>query len=217
MSATPTLESLAEDIADLRADRDGFAAELEMQKGLLDQLREDAPDPNDGDDSEGEPAGKPGAKGSGGKGKPAEAPPVPPFILLLEGEAYARELGALAHWVARVLVPVYGREPGSAAPWCPSWWEHSEAVARLHAVWLAWQELTTPETGGRLGPGTWHRDFLRPALDELRDSSGPFAACMVTPNKGQHRVLKPPLLNECPFPPPAPAPVADPAEGGSGG
>ncbi|MGW7172259.1 DUF4913 domain-containing protein [Streptomyces xanthophaeus] len=34
------------------------------------------------------------------------------------------------------------------------------AVARLHALWLAWQELTDPATCGHTGPGVWHRDHL---------------------------------------------------------
>ncbi|MFB7356113.1 DinB/UmuC family translesion DNA polymerase [Streptomyces gardneri] len=36
------------------------------------------------------------------------------------------------------------------------------AIARLHALWLAWQELTDPATCGYTGPSVWHRDHLDP-------------------------------------------------------
>ncbi|MGW2255130.1 DUF4913 domain-containing protein [Kitasatospora sp. NPDC001660] len=206
----PTLESLAEDIADLQAHRDGFAAELQLHKDLLDELRELPPEEPATDDESGQDGGEPaedtGQSNKRGKGQEKEEKaPVPPFILRLDGDPYALELAALAHWVANVLVPVYMREPGSLAPWCPRWWEHEEAVARLHGLWLAWQELTDPETGGRLGPSVWHRDHLDPAVAQLRDSAGPFAACMVTPNKAQHRTLPAPLLDPFPYALPVPA------------
>ena len=79
-------------------------------------------------------------------------PAAPPFILYLDGAEYAEEMRALAVWVGDLLLPVYGREVTSQQPWCPRWWEHLEAVARLHALWLAWQELTDP-TAGASGPG----------------------------------------------------------------
>ncbi|TDT93352.1 uncharacterized protein DUF4913 [Streptomyces sp. 846.5] len=201
----PTVESLAEDIADLQAEREGFAAELELQKKLLDTLRENARDtaaPGSGEDSDAS-AGR--GKASSRKGGKEEKPAGPPFILRLQDEVYTAELGALAHWVAEVLVPTYLREPASPAPWCPKWWEHPEAVARLHGLWLAWQELTDPATGGRTGPGVWHRDYLDPCIAQLRDPQGPFSACMVTDNKQQHRLIPPPPLADSPFPPPAEA------------
>jgi hypothetical protein len=106
----------------------------------------------------------------------------PLFVLYLEGEAYAEEMRRLATWVEALLLPVYGREVRSSSPWCPRWWEHLEAVARLHALWLAWQELTDPAAGAS-GPAVWHRDHLGPAMAELRDPSGPFAGC----KEGAHR------------------------------
>ncbi|MBT2545853.1 DUF4913 domain-containing protein [Streptomyces sp. ISL-44] len=32
------------------------------------------------------------------------------------------------------------------ARWCHLWTEHTVAISRLHALWLAWQELTDPAT-----------------------------------------------------------------------
>ncbi|CAL9534405.1 DUF4913 domain-containing protein [Streptomyces sp. enrichment culture] len=105
-----------------------------------------------------------------------EQPQAPAFILYLDGEEYAEEMRNLALWVSDLLLPVYGREVTSAQPWCPRWWEHLEAVARLHALWLAWQEYTDPEAGAS-GPAVWHRDHLGPVMAELRAPNGPFAGC----------------------------------------
>jgi hypothetical protein len=196
----PTLEGLAEDIADLKAENQGFAAELEMQKSIVDGLRESSAPAPATDESALQATLKNG-KHHGADGKrtaDSDAPAVPPFLLRLDGAMYYSELGALAEWVTELLVPTYMREPGSLAPWCPQWWEHPEAVARLHALWLAWQELTDPETGGRTGPAVWHRDYLDPCMAHLRDPQGPFCACMVT-DKPQHRVLPPPPVAECPY------------------
>lgn len=44
----------------------------------------------------------------------------------------------LTLWVHHVLLPVYGREVTSMSLWCSRWWEHPEAVAQLHGLWLAW-------------------------------------------------------------------------------
>lgn len=114
---------------------------------------------------------------------------APPFILYLEGPEYAEEMGQLAVWVTDLLLPVYGREVTSQQPWCPRWWEHPEAVARLHGLWLAWQEHTDPAAGAS-GPAVWHRDHLGAVLSELRSPSGPFAGC----KQGSHRPKTPPAV-----------------------
>lgn len=108
----------------------------------------------------------------------------PPFILLLDSPECDDELRALIEWVEGVLVPGYLAEPSADARWCHLWFEHTVAIARLHAVWLAWQELTDPASCGYTGPSVWHRDHLDPALRELRGSSGPFAGC----TKGEHQI-----------------------------
>ncbi|MFF1452684.1 DUF4913 domain-containing protein [Streptomyces sp. NPDC058274] len=128
------------------------------------------------------PADQPG-------GPPLEQPAPPSFILYLEGGEYAAEMQQLSFWVADLLLPVYGREVTSQQPWCPRWWEHLEAIARLHALWLAWQEYTDPAAGAS-GPAVWHRDHLGPALAELRSPAGPFAGCKT----GSHRPKQPPTV-----------------------
>lgn len=75
-------------------------------------------------------------------------------------------------------------EPSADARWCHLWFEHTLVVARLHALWLAWQELTDPATCGYTGPSVWHRDHLDPCLRELRAANGPFKGC----TKGEHQI-----------------------------
>lgn len=75
-------------------------------------------------------------------------------------------------------------ELSADARWCHLWFEHPVALARLHALWLAWQELTNPATCGYTGPSVWHRDHLDPCMRDLRASTGPMAGC----TKGEHQV-----------------------------
>ncbi|MGK4585228.1 DUF4913 domain-containing protein [Kitasatospora sp. HPMI-4] len=121
--------------------------------------------------------------------------PASVFILALVGEAYDAELAALRIWVDHLLLPVYGREISTTRPWCHEWDKHLEAVARLHGLWLAWQQMTDAEAG-LAGPSTWHRDHLAPALLELRAADGPFAACTTSPARPNHRLLAGPVSAE---------------------
>ncbi|WP_435137793.1 DUF4913 domain-containing protein [Actinacidiphila sp. bgisy144] len=175
MSNEPTLDGLSEDLEDLKATVLGFATQLEHNTKIVGQL-----------------AASPDGQGGGGAEGGKKKPKVPPFILRLGGEEYDTELTALAAWVENLLVPTYLAEVSSSATWCASWWAHEAAVARLHACWLAFQELTDPETGGRTGPSIWHRDHLDPMVTQLRDGSGPFAGCMTNPDREQHSDLPAP-------------------------
>ncbi|MFD5327947.1 DUF4913 domain-containing protein [Streptomyces sp. NPDC127092] len=132
-----------------------------------------------------------GAAEAGAAGPEKADGPTSVFILALGGEAYAVELAALSNWVNHLLLPVYGREISTTRPWCAQWHEHPEAVARLHALWLAWQQLTDTEAG-LAGPSTWHRDHLDQALVHLRAPDGPFAACTTSPTRPNHRLLTTP-------------------------
>ncbi|MFE7975118.1 DUF4913 domain-containing protein [Streptomyces shenzhenensis] len=124
----------------------------------------------------------------------------PRFILYLQGPEYGQTLRKLTLWVHHVLLPVYGREVTSSAPWCSRWWEHPEAVAQLHGLWLAWGDLTdTASPVGLNGPATWHRDYLPHVMQSLRDPSGPFAGC----KPGAHRPKEAPTVDTVdPFGPP---------------
>lgn len=138
---------------DLVSTVSGLVAETRKQGETLTRLTDERPSPPDSGEEE---PGRETDTASGGDGQ-AEAASL--FILALAGRAYAEELAALKVWVDDLLLPVYGREVTSTRPWCQQWTEHPEAVARLHALWLAWQQFT--DTGaGLAGPSLWHRDHL---------------------------------------------------------
>ncbi|MFD5583290.1 DUF4913 domain-containing protein [Streptomyces sp. FBKL.4005] len=121
-------------------------------------------------------------------GLQASAAPEPRPILELEGEAYEDELDALSDWVDDFLLPIYGAEVTTAAPWCLQWQEHSDVVAWLHALWLAYQQHKDPEAG-LAGMFVWHRDFLTHAMAAIRAPGGPLSACMTSPDRPAHRLL----------------------------
>jgi hypothetical protein len=164
-----------EDIEDLKAQIARLTAQVKaLTEGGADDPGEASAD---GDEAAGTEASEETAEDE-------EEWKYPPFILLLDSPEYEAELRGLIEWVEGVLVPGYLAEPSADAKWCHLWFEHTVAVARLHAAWLAWQEQTDPASCGYTGPSVWHRDHLDPALRELRGSSGPFAGC----TKGEHRV-----------------------------
>jgi len=85
-------------------------------------------------------------------------------------EAFVREL----------LAPTYRRSLGGhGVAWCPYWWRHAEGIARLEAIWRAWEYL-------RLDPATgisvWFRDHCDPHMAVLLSADGPFRGC--SPEKG---------------------------------
>ncbi|WP_228473871.1 DUF4913 domain-containing protein [Streptomyces calidiresistens] len=142
-------------------------------------------------------------------GPPPAAPPEPRPILELEGEEYEDELDALSDWVDDFLMPSYGAEVTTAAPWCPRWQEHDDVVAWLHALWLAYQQHKDPEAGPS-GLLVWHRDFLTHTIAAIRAPGGPLSACMTSPDRPAHRLL--------PGPPPSiRTEEANAAEAGSSG
>ncbi|MGW6730204.1 DUF4913 domain-containing protein [Nocardia sp. NPDC055029] len=87
----------------------------------------------------------------------------------------------LDEFVEKYLVHTYRREvtrKGTEAKirWCPQWWDHSEAVGRLEALWMAWEEA-------RLGAGsemaTWWTTCADPLMAALYDPEGVFKYCSV--------------------------------------
>lgn len=175
------------DLDDLVSTVSGLVAETRKQGETLTRLTDERPSLADGK-AQGFGRAAPTAPPSGGSGSD-EASSV--FILAMAGPAYTEELAALKVWVEDLLLPVYGREVTSTGPWCSQWTEHPEAVARLHALWLAWQQFTGTEAG-LAGPSLWHRDHLDPGLMQLRAPDGPFSACTTSPSRPNHRLLASP-------------------------
>ncbi|MFF1794693.1 DUF4913 domain-containing protein [Kitasatospora sp. NPDC058263] len=170
-----------EDLDDLASTLARTIAEVRQHGVLLDRLGAEPDATTVSGDAEPE-AGPAEAEGDG---------PASVFILAMGGAEYAAELAGLGNWVTHVLLPAYGREISSTRPWCSRWYEHQEAVARLHGLWLAWQQLTDAEAG-LTGPSTWHRDHLDHVLLQLRAPDGPFGACTTSPARPNHRVLASP-------------------------
>ncbi|ANW19615.1 DUF4913 domain-containing protein [Streptomyces clavuligerus] len=173
------------DLGDLVSTVHRLMAETQRHGETIARLTEG---PGDEDDGE-----SPGTSGpAAGDGSPAGTEgPSSIFILALAGQAYEEELAALGTWVERLLVPVYGREITTGRPWCFQWREHPEAIARLHGLWLAWQQFTDIEAGP-VGPATWHRDHLDPTWLQLRAPDGPFGACTTSAARPSHRLLAAP-------------------------
>ncbi|MFD1660199.1 DUF4913 domain-containing protein [Streptomyces caeni] len=184
------------DLDDLAATLERLVRTTEAQGRMLERLKAEGSDTHPaGDDAEdhgpqqedNEPQGEPDpVREAAGDPGPASV-----FILALDNQAYGVELHALTAWVNHLLLPVYGREITTSRPWCHQWHEHPEAVARLHALWLAWQQFTDVEAG-LAGPSVWHRDHLDPTWLQLRAPDGPFAACTTSPNRPHHRLLPTP-------------------------
>jgi hypothetical protein len=175
-----------DDLDDLASTLTKIVAEVRQHGVLLDRLTAEPTEAIEAPDEQPTAIAAEAAQVAGGQQVPASV-----FIVALGGEAYDVELAALRNWVNHLLLPVYGREISSTRPWCDQWHEHPEAVARLHALWLAWQQLTDAEAG-LCGPSTWHRDHLDHALIQLRAPDGPFAACTTSPTRPTHRVLATP-------------------------
>ncbi|MER8041920.1 DUF4913 domain-containing protein [Streptomyces sp. NPDC094032] len=64
---------------------------------------------------------------------------------------------------------------GGHLAWCPEWWQHPEAIARLAALWRAFEYLSQ-DPG--LGMTSWWLHHADPHLAALmHPDKGPFAYC----------------------------------------
>ncbi|EFL41538.1 DUF4913 domain-containing protein [Streptomyces griseoflavus] len=110
-----------------------------------------------------------------------------------EASAPGLVFSSLLEFVEDYVAPVL-RLPADEGPlaWCPSWWAHPEALARLAALWRAFEYLRGDAS---LGMSVWWRDHADPHMRVLRDPlTGPFAACR---RAGTH-IDQPPLQTEAP-------------------
>ncbi|WP_459959046.1 DUF4913 domain-containing protein [Nocardia sp. IFM 10818] len=95
---------------------------------------------------------------------------------------------SVVEFVENYLSLVYRRDvtEHSRRKWCPEWWKHAEAVARLDAVWRTWEHY---RTDGKTGLSVWFLDHGDPHMRELFDSDGPFKFC--SPTRGHQDTLPP--------------------------
>jgi hypothetical protein len=100
-------------------------------------------------------------------------------------------------FMTEFLAPILRRRLSrTVAIWCPSWWRHPEAIARVTALWRAFEHLRLDPA---LGMSTWWLHHADPHLRALMDPDyGPFAVC--DPREGHNERELPPLPLE-PSPP----------------
>src|SRR4051812_839220 len=96
-----------------------------------------------------------------------------------------------------ILANCYMREVngGSEFAWCPEWYMHAEALARIECLWRAWEHLRWEPA---LGLSTWWLHHADPHMAILLNPGGPFKKCAWEGhNTGTDR------LQPLPLPPPA--------------
>ena len=67
--------------------------------------------------------------------------------------------------------------------WCPQWYLHPEAVARLEALWKAFEHLRHDPP---LGAAIWWRDYTDPTMTALTAPDGPFPNAVVSHTPRRH-------------------------------
>jgi len=94
--------------------------------------------------------------------------------------------GSTDEFVREYLRHVYKRKvDGRNTFWSAQWWKSEEAIARLEALWRAWEHLRLdPSTG----PSVWWRDHADPHMRALLSSTGPFSKEVDT-----HSTIRDPL------------------------
>lgn len=101
--------------------------------------------------------------------------------------------GSTDEFVREYLRHVYKRKiDGTNTCWSAEWWRSAEAIARLEALWRAWEHLRLdPATG----PSVWWRDHADPHMNVLLSSDGPF---------GKEADTRATVLDPLPYAPPPP-------------
>ncbi|MAP62368.1 MAG: DUF4913 domain-containing protein [Microbacterium sp.] len=82
--------------------------------------------------------------------------------------------GSVDEFVRGYLLPNYRRRvDGQRVLWAAQWWKYAEAVARLDALWRAWEHL---RQDAQTGMSVWFRDHAEHHMSILLSADGPFAA-----------------------------------------
>ena len=102
--------------------------------------------------------------------------------------------GSADEFVRERLRYMYARRvgPGNASfRWAARWWDHPEALARIDALWRAWEHL---RLDGATGSSTWWIEHADHHMPILMSPEGPFAKSKDKNNAGE------PLPYEAPPP-----------------
>lgn len=78
-------------------------------------------------------------------------------------------------FVTGYLAPNYIRQLSSDTRWCQEWWRHSEAMARLDALWRSFEAHRVSDNASSMA--VWWRDFADPTMSALMHETGVFAQC----------------------------------------
>lgn len=89
-------------------------------------------------------------------------------------------------WMVEWLVPTIRRPMKAGVLWCPQWWRHPEALARLDAAWRAWEAARN--TSGE-GMSLWWITHFESHWAALTSERGPFAACKDGTHDGRFEAL----------------------------
>lgn len=87
----------------------------------------------------------------------------------------------LVSWVHGTLLPLIQRSQNKVL-WCPLWYEHAEAVFRLHLVHKAWEKAVVSDDPEALS--SWALYHLDGHLAVLLSPTGPFSECRYTTRHG---------------------------------
>ena len=83
--------------------------------------------------------------------------------------------GSSNEFVREHLIYMYARRvgPGNASfRWAADWWNYPEALARIDALWRAWEHL---RLDGATGCSAWWIDHADRQMPILMSTEGPFA------------------------------------------
>ncbi|MGW4247367.1 DUF4913 domain-containing protein [Nocardia sp. NPDC004722] len=96
---------------------------------------------------------------------------------------------SVVEFVENYLSLVYRRQVTdiSDTVWCPEWWKHAEAVARMDAMWRSWEYYRLE---GKTGLSVWFLDHADMHMAKLFDPKGPFKYCSV---RNGHKDMLTPL------------------------
>ena len=112
--------------------------------------------------------------------EPAAGQPAPDHV---EQDQARNHFPDVFAFVEEYLVHVYARpvdRQRTGFRWCSRWHDHTEALARLEALWQAFEALRVTPGGGM---SVWWINHADPTMAALTDSEGPFRGCSDTTHK----------------------------------
>ena len=106
----------------------------------------------------------------------AELNPAPVDESTQAEEAPTLYYGSVDEFVREFVCPIFRRNVGEEGRadyrWSARWWESAEAIARLEAMWRAWEHLRMDAS---TGTSVWLRDHADHHLGVLMSPTGPWA------------------------------------------